>query len=210
MNNATLGIIIGLALTFVVLTFTTANVIVGFLATITIAMVTAGVLGVISLVGWKLGLFESLNLTLIVGLAVDYVVHLAEGYMVLTDKDRLTRVRYTLGHVGISVFSGACTTLGASIFMLAAKIIFFSQFGIFIFCTIGFSILYSLFFFTTMLALIGPEGQTGSLRPLMRKIADFIRGKTKEHEDCVTCKGKGFYKKNSNMGTANVAMDTPF
>ncbi len=43
----------------------------------------------------------------------------------LKNEDRVTRVKYTLGHVGISVFSGACTTLGSSIFMLAAKIIFF-------------------------------------------------------------------------------------
>ena len=197
-NNAITGIAIGLALALVVLTLATANVIVGVMATVTIAMVTCGVLAIIPIVGWKLGVFESLNLTLIVGLAVDYVVHLAEGYMELQDQDRLTRVRHTLGHVGISVFSGACTTLGASIFMLAAKIVFFSQFGIFIFCTIGFSILYSLFLFTTALALIGPEGETGSLIPLVRKVKDFIRGKKKDHVDCATCQGKGFHKKDLN------------
>ncbi|XP_028402921.1 protein dispatched homolog 3-like [Dendronephthya gigantea] len=169
-NNAITGIIIGLICSLVVLTFATTNVIIGVMATLTIAMVTCGVLAMISVVGWSLGVLESLNLTLIVGLAVDYVVHLAEGYMVLEDQDRVTRVKYTLGHVGISVFSGACTTLGSSIFMLAAKILFFSQFGIFIFCTIALSILHALFFFTTVLALIGPENETGSLRPFMRRV----------------------------------------
>ena len=159
------------------------NVIIGVMATLTIAMVTCGVLALISVVGWSLGILESLNLTLIVGLAVDYVVHLAEGYMALEDEDRVTRVKYTLGHVGISVFSGACTTLGASIFMLAAKILFFSQFGIFIFCTIAFSILYALFFFTTVLALIGPEGNTGSLRPIMRRFKNFICCKAQDVMD---------------------------
>lgn len=179
----------------VVLTIATTNVIVAAMATLIIAMVTCGVLGIIPILGWKLNLFECLNLTLVVGLAVDYVVHLAEGYMELEDKDRLTRVRHTLGRVGISVFSGACTTLGASIFMLGAKIFFFSQFGIFIFCIIGLSILYSLFLFTTLLALIGPEGETGSIMPAVRKIKNYIRGKTKHHVDCQTCKGKGFHKK---------------
>ena len=153
------------------------------MATLTIALVTCGVLAMISVVGWSLGLLESLNLTLIVGLAVDYVVHLAEGYMALEDEDRITRVKYTLGHVGISVLSGACTTLGASIFMLAAQILFFSQFGIFIFTTIAFSILYALFFFTTVLALIGPEGNTGSLRPIMKRFMNFICCKTKDAVD---------------------------
>jgi predicted RND superfamily exporter protein len=173
-DNAITGIIIGLTCSLILLTIATTNVIIGVMASMTIAMVTCGVLGMISLVGWSLGLLESLNLTLIVGLAVDYVVHLAEGYMILEDEDRVTRVKYTLGHVGISVFSGACTTLGSAIFMLAAKILFFSQFGIFIFCTIALSILYALFFFTTALALIGPEGNTGSLKPLMRRVKNFI------------------------------------
>ena len=161
-------------------------------------MVTTGVLGLIPIIGWNLGVFESLNLTLVVGLAVDYVVHLADGYMELKDDDRIAKVKYTLGHVGISVFSGACTTLGSSIFMLAAKIIFFQQFGIFIFCTISLSILYSLILFTTVLAIIGPEGEVGSLVPLWRVIRDHFRGKTKKHVDCKTCKGKGFHKIGSN------------
>lgn len=194
MNSAISGIGIGIALALVVLTVATTNIIVGLMATITIAMVTGGVLGMIPILGWDLGVFESLNLTLVVGLAVDYVVHLADGYMELDGEDRKTRVKYTLGHVGISVFSGACTTLGASIFMLAAKIIFFKQFGTFIFCTIGLSILYSLILFTTVLAMIGPEGETGSLRPVWRIIKNYIRGKTKKHEDCKTCNGKGFHK----------------
>lgn len=194
MRNAITGIIIGLILSLVVLTIATTNVIIGVMATLTIAFVTCGVLAMISVVGWSLGVLESLNLTLIVGLAVDYVVHLAEGYMVLEDEDRVTRVKYTLGHVGISVFSGACTTLGSSIFMLAAKILFFSQFGIFIFCTIGFSIIYSLFFFTTVLALIGPEGNTGSLRPIMRRIKNFFC--CKEQDDVNTRRGKNVIPSN--------------
>ncbi len=171
------------------------------MATLTIAMVTCGVLGMISVVGWSLSILESLNLTLIVGLAVDYVVHLAEGYMVHEDQDRVARVKYTLGHVGISVFSGACTTLGSSVFLLAAKIRFFSQFGIFIFCTIGLSILYALFFFTTVLALIGPQGNTGSLRPIMRRVKNFIC--CKEHGVTPDSNGRqedGFHNKGFGNG----------
>lgn len=178
----------------VILVLATTNVIVGLLATTIIAMITGSVLGIITLIGWKLGVLESLNLTLVVGLAVDYVVHLAEGYMELKRENRMVKVKHTLGHVGISVFSGACTTLGASIFMLAAKIVFFFKFGIFIFCTIGFSILFSLFLFTAFLSLIGPENDKGSLLPCVRRVYDFLRGKTSNHVDCDTCRGKGFLK----------------
>lgn len=114
-------------------------------------------------------LLESLNLVLVVGLSVDYVVHLAEGYSRSVHPDRRGRLHDTLKEVGVSVLSGAVTTLGASMFLLFAQILFFTQFGLFMFGTIGFSILYALGLFTTVMGLIGPENHFGSLRPLLRK-----------------------------------------
>ena len=187
------GILIGLSSSFVVLVMATTNIIVGALASLTISFITCCVLGVIAMMGWELGVMESLNLTLVVGLAVDYVVHLAEGYMHLVGEDRLTKVKHTLTHVGISVISGACSTLGASVFMLAAKIVFFFQFGIFMFCTIGLSILFSLLFFTILLALTGPqEDEKGSVRPVLQYCVDHLRGKRKNNTHCGRCDGKGF------------------
>ena len=61
------------------------------------------------------------------GLAVDFVVHLAEGYHMAHASGRKERLKIALERMGISVFSGACTTLGASAFMLFAKIQFFFQ-----------------------------------------------------------------------------------
>lgn len=77
--SAITGILIGLSSSFVVLVMATTNIIVGALASLTISLITCCVLGMITVIGWDLGVLESLNLTLVVGLAVDYVVHLAEG-----------------------------------------------------------------------------------------------------------------------------------
>ncbi|XP_067028237.1 protein dispatched homolog 1-like isoform X4 [Acropora muricata] len=164
-STAVRGILLGLGSAISLLVVMTSNWIVGLLCGAIIACITVGVVGVIPLAGWKLGVLESLNLTLVVGLAVDYVVHLADGYVRSNKQSRRDKVRETLGQVGISVLSGASTTLGASVFMLAAKILFFFQFGIFMFCTIGFSIAYALILFTTILAIFGPEGNSGSLQP---------------------------------------------
>lgn len=164
-STAVRGILLGLGLAISLLVFMTSNWIVGLLCGAIISCITVGVVGVIPLAGWKLGVLESLNLTLVVGLAVDYVVHLADGYVRSQKQSRRDKVRETLSHVGISVLSGASTTLGASVFMLAAKILFFFQFGIFMFCTIGLSIIYALILFTTILGIFGPEGNTGSLEP---------------------------------------------
>ena len=108
---------------------------------------------------------------LVVGLSVDYVVHLAEGYSRSLHKDRHGRVRDMLQEVGISVISGAFTTLGASFFLLFAQILFFTEFGLFMFSTIGLSILFALGFFSTIMGIVGPENEFGSLRPLYRACA---------------------------------------
>ena len=154
---------IGLTLAFPVLVFTTCNWIIGLLATLTIALITVCVVGLIPMIGWNLGVMESINLTLVVGLSVDYAVHLADGYVRCEYSDRTRRVKHMLGNVGVSVLAGAATTLGASAFMLGSRILFFFQFGIFIFCTIGFSIVYALIVFTIVIGLIGPEGDKGNI-----------------------------------------------
>ena len=109
-------------------------------------------------------------MVLVVGLSVDYVVHLAEGYCRSSASDRLTRTRDMLEEVGVSVLSGAITTLGASALLLLAQIIFFYQFGFFIFFTILFSIIYALILFTTFMGLAGPENNVGSLKTCFSKI----------------------------------------
>lgn len=106
---------------------------------------------------------------MVVGLTVDYVVHLAEGYHMSKRVDRKSRVQDMLEVMGISVFSGACTTLGASVFMFFAQIQFIIRFGIFMFCTIGFSLLYSLGLFTTVMGIFGPNGDTGDIKVLYKK-----------------------------------------
>ncbi|XP_013379632.1 uncharacterized protein LOC106151089 [Lingula anatina] len=172
-NTAITGIAIGIGIAFPLLVIATGNIIVGFLATLTMCMVTVCVVGMIPLLGWKLGVLSSLNLCLVVGLAVDYVVHLAEGYHISPHETRSGRIKDMLHHVGISVLSGACTTLGASVFMMFATIQFYVQFGVFIFSVIGFSCLFALFFFTAALSIIGPQGRFGSLGPAVDWFKDF-------------------------------------
>lgn len=54
-DNAILGILIGVGLAFPILSLSTMNVVIGFLATLSICCTTVCVIGVIPLAGWKLG-----------------------------------------------------------------------------------------------------------------------------------------------------------
>ncbi|KAL8603219.1 hypothetical protein ACOMHN_025234 [Nucella lapillus] len=186
-DNAVLGIALGLSLAFPVLVLATCNVINGFLATLSIGCVTVCVIGVIPLGGWKLGVLVSLNMCLVVGLAVDFVVHLAEGYHMSHHADRKGRLQQALERMGISVFSGACTTLGASAFMLFAQIQFFFQFGVFMFCTIGFSLLFSMGFYVTIMGILGPQDNIGDIRVLFRKSCACLRPKDKSQTTVSNC-----------------------
>jgi multidrug efflux pump subunit AcrB len=54
--------------------------------------------------------------------------------------------------------------------MFFAKVQFFKQFGVFLFCTIGFSLLFSLGMFTLLMGLFGPENNNGCLKTLFAKL----------------------------------------
>ena len=54
-SSAITGIMVGLFSAWPILIFTTLNFVIGTLAVITIGLVTACVVGMIPLVGWKLG-----------------------------------------------------------------------------------------------------------------------------------------------------------
>jgi predicted RND superfamily exporter protein len=53
--------------------------------------------------------------------------------------------------------------------MLGAQIQFIYEFGIFVMITVSTSLLFSVFAFTSFMLILGPEGQTGSIKALVKK-----------------------------------------
>mmetsp|Transcript_15076 Transcript_15076/g.1357 ORF Transcript_15076/g.1357 Transcript_15076/m.1357 type:complete len:111 (+) Transcript_15076:958-1290(+) len=106
--------------------------------------------------GWELGVAESVAIVILIGLSVDYVVHLANHYVECPYPDRFRKMRVSLKDLGISIISGASTTIGSGIFLFFATIIMFNKFAILIISTICFSLAYSLLFFAALVHIIGP------------------------------------------------------
>ncbi|CAG5129013.1 unnamed protein product [Candidula unifasciata] len=169
-ESAYRGIILGTILAFLVLILATRNVILSFMATFNIILVIVTFAGCIKLLDVKISVIESINLSLVAGLSVDYVVHLSESYNHAPHTLRERKTRDMLEQMGVSVLSGAITTAGAASFMIHAQIYFFFQFGLFIMLTILLSLFYSLLWFTPLLTVIGPEEDAGSLVPLFQWI----------------------------------------
>ena len=111
--------------------------------------------------GWQFGFSESISIVIIIGFSVDYVVHFANAYLECPGKTRTERLSFSLLTMGVSVGSGAVTTLLAGFFLLFPNLVFFYKMGVIILITILAAILWALLFVTSMLAAFGPENDTG-------------------------------------------------
>ena len=116
------------------------------------------------LMGWKLGISESVSVVIMVGFSTDYVVHFAASYVECEEEDRNGRIRHALHTMGISIVSGAVTTCASGAFLLFPEFKFFEKFGILIMSIIALSLVYSMTFFIALLAVFGPERTSGELK----------------------------------------------
>ena len=120
--QAVLGILCAIGLAYVVLVVATNNLIVASAAVLTIFAVVACVLGIMVLMGWQLGMTESICLTILAGFCVDYIVHFAHCEIAMLSRfavaslsltritiaafkecpdrsSRQTRAAYAMGHM---------------------------------------------------------------------------------------------------------------
>ena len=165
------GLAICFPLAFVVLLFSTENLLVALYAIVGIALIVASVLGTIEYVyGWDLSVPESLMGNLVVGFSVDYTIHLGHMFGAAGTEDNLQssvdRFSFAIRKMGGTVLGGAVTTLGAGLFMLPCQVVFFHKLGFLMVTTIFFSLLYSFGFVMPLLAAAGPSGDQFAFRPL--------------------------------------------
>jgi predicted RND superfamily exporter protein len=64
------------------------------IATVTVIMTNLSVMGIMYVWGWKLGAIEGMSITSLVGLSVDFCIHLCEGYVHGKAQDRHGKARF--------------------------------------------------------------------------------------------------------------------
>jgi hypothetical protein len=184
------GILISLAVSFGIMILSTGNFVVAFLALLSLIGVVFTTLGSMWAYGWSVGIIESICAVLAVGFSVDYTVHLGISYIERRPEmgakydlghDRTDRVKHAFFELGTSVFGGAMTTLGASLFLFLCRVQFFSVFGIFVCTVIFWSLEFSHIFFMPALAIAGPVGAFGDVD----QIPSLCRKKGSESEASV-------------------------
>merc|ERR1711865_1124458 len=120
---------VALILAFFVLLAATQNIIVTVAAISCICDIIAGTLAFGVFCSWKIGLIEAIIYVMVIGLAVDYVVHLADAFLECPAQDRVERARFMVTKMGGSIMSGALTSFGVSIFMMCCYSMFLVKFG---------------------------------------------------------------------------------
>jgi hypothetical protein len=88
------------------------------LATLTVVMANVAVMGLMYVWGWHLGAIEGMSITSLVGLSVDFCIHVAEGYMHGKAPDRKGKARY-----GSGTFSMCCCVLERCIHASGCRIV---------------------------------------------------------------------------------------
>lgn len=164
------GVCLSLVVAYIVLILTTKNWIIATLGLANILCITGTFIGLLPLIGWEMGSRESIFMIAVVGLSVDYTVHLLHSYNE-HEGTREEKASAALGEMGISVVNSAITTLAAAACLFACWFTFFVQFGGFIFFTILFSIFMAIFFLIPTVLIAGPVGDGGELKFLRRKRA---------------------------------------
>jgi len=155
-TSAVQGALIGCLIAFVVILAATKNVIIAALSSFNILAVLVGVVGFVTAIGWTLNTTTAILISILAGFSVDYVVHLAHAF-VETPGDNEAKIRGSFSDMGVSVFSGMLTSVVASLPLFLCTIKFFSAFGTFLCCTIGFSWVYANFFFMGLMASVNTE-----------------------------------------------------
>jgi len=166
----------GLAFSFpvaaIVLIYATQNIVLSMYAIFSVGSVVVSVLGFCKLyMGWSLGVTETFAGIIVVGLAVDYVVHQAHMYEDAAHceyhyQTREERFKHSATKMGSTVIAGAITTAGSGCFMFLCQLGFFYKMAVLIVITILFSFIYSLGLFLSLCVVMGPEGAFGNIPKL--------------------------------------------
>ena len=181
-ENTVQGLVLCFVMAFAVLLVSTMDLVVGLLSTVCIAGIVTTVMGVgvHGIMGWSLGIGESIAAVILIGLSVDYCVHLANAYVEAPEHldTREKRTQHALMIMGISITASAVTTIISGSMLWMCILSFFGKFAFLITATIVSSFVWSMFFLPSALASVGPASKESwsSLWPAARWVSAKMRG----------------------------------
>jgi len=141
----------------VVMVFFTQNLFLVALVCLYILIICIWVVGLFGAVGWPFGIIEIISVPTVVGLTIDYALHITHAYIHSPFPDRLRRAKSAVNDLGASVFASAMTTVSSMVILYFATIVIFSDLGWVVGSTTTFGVVLALFVCPPCLMYTGPQ-----------------------------------------------------
>ena len=164
-----LGIALSVGIGFLVLLFTSLNIFITIYAMFTISLTIAVTLSALVLLGWEVTLFDSIVISLAVGLSIDFSIHYGIGFKLQASEHRRDRVHDVIGTIGSAVAMAALTTFAAGTSVSFGLLVTYKHFGTFLMLVMTISWCFGTLFFLPLLSVIGPRHGFGEIIPCKKK-----------------------------------------
>jgi len=120
-QSAFQGIGMAMSFSFIVLMIVTRNPITSVVSIFNVTIIILSVMTFMVWNGQQFGTDQSISLVMLIGFAVDYVLHLSTDYMHSAGETRNDKMRQAYREMGVSIFSGCVTTFGCGFWLLFAN-----------------------------------------------------------------------------------------
>lgn len=151
------GIGISMAFSFVILMIVTRNLITSLTAIYCVTIIITSILTFMYWDGQQLGFDQSTGIVMLIGFAVDYVLHLSTDFMHSAQPTRSLKMQQAYREMGVSIFSGCITTFFCGFILLFAKFVIFQNYAFILTLTVTIAFLFSMGVFGAAMHAYGPE-----------------------------------------------------
>ena len=117
---------------------------------------TASLYVVFLVTGWNIGPLEGLCTTMMIGLSVDYVLHMCIAFTSQEEQDRPERLKHMLREMSCTVLGSAVTTAGSASVLLFCTVPLFVKIGAIVVCNSVSGALVAVTLLPALLSVAGP------------------------------------------------------
>lgn len=134
----------------------TGNLLIMLYTLILIISVVTSLIGYYVLWDWQLGAVESLSVSIVMGLAIDYVLHVGHAYVTSEGTTRFEKTKHAMIRIGPSVVAASITTVASMVVLFFCELYLFNQIGIIVAATLTTGVVFCFFGFIPMVMIAGP------------------------------------------------------